>query len=66
MFDNQHSAPSLAFSFTHEDAIGYHSQNKVTAVVVQRIILPCCCCLDRFIILNKTISQELAPFYAKS
>jgi hypothetical protein len=43
MFDNQHSAPSLDFSSTHEDAIGYHSQNEATAAVLQRIIPPCCC-----------------------
>jgi hypothetical protein len=62
MFDNQHSAPSLDFSPTHEDSIGYHSQNEATAVVLQWIILPCHCG-DRFINLNETISQKLAPFY---
>jgi hypothetical protein len=65
MFDNQHSAQSLDFFSTHEDAICFHSQNEVMAVVLQRIIPPCCCG-DRFIILNETISQKPAPFYAKS
>jgi hypothetical protein len=61
MFDNQHSAPaSLDFSSTHEDAIGNHSQNEATAVVLWRIIPPCRCG-DRFVILNKAISQKLAP-----
>jgi hypothetical protein len=53
IYYNQHLAPSLDFSSTHEDAIGYHSHNEVTPVVLQRIILPCHC-RDRFIILNET------------
>jgi hypothetical protein len=39
-FDNQHLAPSLDFSSTHKDAIGYHSQNEAMAVVLQQIIPP--------------------------
>jgi hypothetical protein len=38
MFDNQHSAPSLDFSSTHEDAIGYHPQNEAMAVALQHVV----------------------------